>query len=87
MLGTKVNDAFEYGHFSPFDKRQLHYYAKAPHEEDENYQPSAAEDMSVGLAEDLVYIIAGSENKEKQSGTPDVKIVPSWTGCGISVMA
>ena len=69
--------------FSPFDKSQLHYYAKAPHDEDGTYQPSAAEDMSIGLAQDLAYIISGAEGGEAQSSSSDIDIVGPRTGNGI----
>lgn len=72
--------AYHCGQFSPFDKSQLHYYAKAPQDEDLTHQPSAAEDMSIGLAEDVAYIISGTEGGESQSSISDVHLFRPTTG-------
>lgn len=61
--------------FSPFDKSRLSYYEKAPHEEDTSHQVSDVEDISIGLAEDLSFLISGPDHGGPRLGTADIKIV------------
>ena len=72
--------AYHCGQFIPFDKSQLHYYAKAPQDEDLTRQLSAAEDMTVGIAEDLAYIICGAEDGEAKSRISDIHMVTPASG-------
>ena len=66
--------ASQSSHYSPFDLSSLRYYEKAPHDEDENHQPSWAEDISTRLADDLAYMLSGNEDGQAQPCTSDVHI-------------
>ena len=60
---------------SPFDNSRLNYYEKAPLEEDTSHQVSDVEDISIGLAEDLSFLISGANHGGGQLGTADINIL------------
>lgn len=56
----------------PYERSHLLYNEKAPYDEDETHQASAAEDISIGLVEDIVNIIAGGVDGYAWSCTLDI---------------
>ena len=68
--------------FNPFDKSLPMYYQEAQHEEEGTRQVLAVEDISIDLAEDLVFIISGAEKGEGQPTTSDIDVVNSRDGKG-----
>ena len=66
--------------FNPFDKSRLLYYEKAPYEENTTRQVSDIEDISIGLAEDLAFLISGGDCGGGNRGTQDVRIVDRKDG-------
>ena len=51
------------------------YYEKVPQEEDTSHQISDVEDISIGLAEDLSFLISGTNHNGAQLGTVDISIL------------
>ena len=67
--------ASQHDRFSPFDKSRLFKYEKAPEEEDTSHQVSDEEDISIGLSEDLSFLISGKNHVGSPLGTADISIL------------
>lgn len=63
-----------FGQNPTWDHSQLFYYEKAPRDEDETHQPSAAEDISTNLIEDLAYLISGNESGHVWPCGSDIRV-------------